>query len=109
VTKDQAIQIAKHAKGLVDYVADTLPQMNCDADDPTSFPLMRCWVSDAMVTQARDVQRAIEEISSASDGDQEIADCARRMIRAMADPVTFDLDYWMRSLEEVVDGHRVRA
>jgi hypothetical protein len=58
-------QIARYSKEMVDYVADTLPQRNCDADEPSSFPLMRCWVSEAMVVQARDIQRAIADIKPA--------------------------------------------
>ena len=52
-------QTLQRAKEVVDYVADTLPMRNCDANEPSSFPVMRCWVSAAMVTHARDVQRAI--------------------------------------------------
>ena len=54
--RDEAREVLKLAMEIVDYVADTLPMRNCDADEPSSFPIMRAWVSESMILHARDIQ-----------------------------------------------------
>jgi vacuolar-type H+-ATPase subunit I/STV1 len=52
-------EIAERSKEIVNYVADTLPMRNIDAGEPSSFPMMRCWVSESMVVAARDIQATL--------------------------------------------------